>query len=197
MTRQPEKKSGFDPEALIYKVFLSFKLLIKPHASWTELEENEPNVLDLGASLVLLVPLAFLARASGRAMAGKEFVWSIVEAFLFYFLLLMITLGAGVLIWILMEKGKQKLSLRPFILMVYASGPLWIFSVFYLIPVLSLHPYIFLFSFGFGGYLLFSGLPVVFQIDPQRTLLVASIAMMIWVLTSTIFCQLFLMVGFS
>ncbi|MBU0596388.1 DUF1282 family protein [Candidatus Bipolaricaulota bacterium] len=185
-----------DLESTLLKISLGFKLMFRPGDAWMELSRHQITSFDVLTYLIILFPPAFFARGLGRKMVGASFAHSILEAFFFFFLIGCVTLGCSVIVMMFSNRD-QKRMMKPVALMTYSSTPLWIFGLLYLIPVPEIHPYIFLFSFAIAGYLLFRGLFITFGIDAHQTLLIASLTTMMWVITSTIFCHIFLGVLFA
>jgi hypothetical protein len=145
-------------------------ILLTPDTEWAAIAQEKGDASALFIRYVaILAVIPAVARFVGAALVGWYApIWpSLAGALVIYLSGFAIVYGLALVIDALAPMfGTQKDFAAALKLAVYATTPVWIAGIFLLVPGLS-----FLVILGLHGvYLLWTGLPVLMQAPPERTL---------------------------
>ena len=151
-------------------------ILLEPHTEWPVIAEDKGDAAALLIRYVaILALLPALARFIGTALIGwyAPILSSLAGALIIYLSGFAIVYGLALIIDALAPMfGARKDFTAALKLAVYSTTPVWIAGIFLLVPGLS-----FLVILGLHGlYLLWTGLPVLMQAPPEKTLPYAATA---------------------
>lgn len=161
-------------------------LFTDPVREWKRLHDEECTVGKCFATHTLF--LAAIPPVAGF-IGTTQFGWQIgatepvklsVEsaatiAVLYYFALLVAVLSVGALIkWMGDTYGANATMPRAIVLASYTATPLFLIGIFQLYPVLWLNMVLGLPALAYSVYLLYSGLPIMMEVPPERGFLYAS-----------------------
>jgi hypothetical protein len=145
-------------------------ILLTPHTEWLAIAQERGDTSALFIRYVaILAVIPALARFVGAALVGWYApVWSSLAGALVIYLsgFAIVYCVALIIDALALMFGARKDFAAALKLAVYSATPVWIAGIFLLVPGLS-----FLVILGLHGvYLLWTGLPIVTQAPPEKTL---------------------------
>ena len=149
-----------------------FNVLVHPSRTWEGLrnQRDRTEVLLMAYALVFAV-LPFLGRALGHLMMDWEPVSLLLDAILYPMLCLGLVLalgfGLGAAAPRLAGVDDRTAALH---LALYASTPLWIAGLLYVVPVAFLHTVFPFLGIAWTGWLLFTGVHEVLGVRADRSI---------------------------
>jgi hypothetical protein len=145
-------------------------IVFRPQAEWKVIEQERDTLSDLLINYVaILAAIPEVARFIGQSFVGgfAPLVPSLLRAVVVYLVTLaMVYIIAGVIDLLAPRFGGEKNFANAVKLSVYSHTPLWLAGIFLLIPGLN-----FLLVLGvYGVYLLWTGLPLLMRMPPEKAL---------------------------
>ena len=145
-------------------------IVFRPQAEWKVIEQEPDTLSDLFINYVaILAAIPEVARFIGQSFIGgfSPLVPSLLRAVVVYLVtFIMVYIIAGVIDLLAPRFGGEKNFANAVKLSVYSHTPLWLAGIFLLIPGLN-----FLLVLGvYGVYLLWTGLPLLMRMPPDKAL---------------------------
>lgn len=161
-------------------------LFTEPREAWVRIRDRQWSVAELYLKVVL--PLALISPISGLIgttqvgwqIANEEpvkltFASALQISIIYYGAILVAVFVIGMLIrWMGETYGANQSLARCIALAVYTCTPLFLIGFFQMYPVLWLNFLVGLPALAYSVYLLYSGVPVMMEIPPERGFLFSS-----------------------
>ncbi len=172
------------------------KLLYTPRRTWVSINESPYSPLKLAIYTLSMSTIAIVSRSLGGWMMGVP--WSALEGMLFGLICLGVTLTLGLLLIPAARFARRPVNDGHALkLALMSATPVWVLSVFQIIPVGFVRSFFILVSLAHACYLIFKGLPVIFGTEPVYTLGLSLAASAFWILSISLSIQVFLGMAFA
>lgn len=149
-----------------------YRLIVQPEKSWRAIKEESTEIKPLFTRYALPLMLLPLASALIKVLLGRgpfitpSFVWGIlVSSLVNYILAAAALLLAGWLVSVIAQYFSSRAELAPALkLVVYSMTPIWLTSLFTVIPKMAGLSILGLYS----AYLVYAGIPVIMETPPEK-----------------------------
>ncbi len=149
-----------------------YKLIVEPEKSWRGIKEENAEIKALFTGYALPLMLIPLASAIVKVVLGRgpfitwSFIWGILASSLVnYVLAAAALLLAGWLVSVIAQYFSSRTDLASAMkLVVYSMTPVWLTSIFSLIPKMAGLSILGLYSV----FLVYVGVPVVLETPPEK-----------------------------
>jgi hypothetical protein len=150
----------------------AYQIIVQPEKSWREIKDENPEIkrLFINYALPLMLLSLFSAIIKVLFARGPFITWSFVASLLVsatvnYILSAAALLLAGWLVSVLAQYFASRTDLPSALkLIVYSLTPVWLTSLFNIVPKLAV-----LSSLGlYAAFLVYVGLPIVMETPPEK-----------------------------
>ncbi len=149
-----------------------YRLIVEPEKSWRAIKAESPEIRTLFTRYALPLMLIPLISAIIKVLVGRgpfitvSFVWGIlVGSFVNYVLAAAALLLAGWLVSVIAQYFSSRTDLGSAMkLIVYSMTPVWLTSVFSIVPKLAGLSILGLYS----AFLVYVGTPVIMETPPEK-----------------------------
>ncbi|OIP40356.1 MAG: hypothetical protein AUK47_08600 [Deltaproteobacteria bacterium CG2_30_63_29] len=169
---------------------IGLSLLWAPERAWSRLRAFHTDVFMLVGYIVALGMLPFLFKLIGHIIVGTPIKAAVAEALLFVFVVVGTAGLSGLALGLVSRR--MGYDLRVFDtqrLTLLSSTPVLVMGILYGLPVLSLHPYVFLSSLGWGAFLLLRGVWALTTLDAKGVTVVSLTGSCTWILSASLLTQ--------
>jgi len=167
----------------------AYRLIVEPEKSWRAIKEESPEIKSLFTGYALPLMVIPLASAIVKVVLGRgpfitwSFIWGIMASSLVnYILAAAALLLAGWLVSVLAQYFSSRTDLSSAMkLIVYAMTPVWLTSIFGIVPKLAGLSVLGLYAV----FLVYNGVPVILETPPEKhtAFAAAIVALGIFILT--------------
>lgn len=170
---------------------IGLSLLWAPERAWSRLRTFHTDIFMLTGYVVALGMLPFLFKLIGHIIVGTSIKAAVAEALLFVFVVLGTASLSGLALGMVSRRMGYDLSVFDTQrLSLMSATPVLVLGVLYALPLLSLHPYVFLLSLGWGAYLLLRGVWAFTTLDAKGVTVVSLTGACAWILSACLLTQL-------